>query len=192
MSSFIRFAGATALVLSLGLFVSALPLVYANLKVAVGTDAVSCSFKKMIIDLALDAKIKALLVCGSIEELEVAVVALVTLFKGCTDDLVKLGAGVVIDANAKLSLVACVASIITLLVQVLVQVCLKFGIAATVHICAQIDVAIRALLVALNICVDGILVLVVQALATVIVTLCAQVKLDLCLALFSKVSATVA
>ncbi|CAE6451159.1 unnamed protein product [Rhizoctonia solani] len=193
MSSFLRFAGAAAIVLSLGLFASALPLLSVNAKIqaVVGVDAVCAVFHKLVVDLAIEAKIKALLACATIAELEVAVKALVAVLKICADDLLKVGAGVVVAADAKLSIIACVCSIITLLVQVLVQVCLKFGVAATASLCAQIDVCLRLLLVNLGICITGIVELIVKALATVIVTLCAQVKLDLCVALFAKVAGVV-
>ncbi|KEP51796.1 putative transmembrane protein [Rhizoctonia solani 123E] len=192
MSSFVRFAGFAAVILSLGLFATALPLLNANIVACVGVDAVCISLKKLVLDLAVEAKIKALLACVTIAELEIAVKALVAVFQGCADELLDIGADVVVEADAKLSIIACVASIITLLVQVLVQVCLKFGIAATVTLCAQIDVVVRLLLVNLNICIDGIVTLIVKALATVIVTLCAQVKLDLCVALFTKVGGLIA
>ncbi|CUA77104.1 hypothetical protein RSOLAG22IIIB_12553 [Rhizoctonia solani] len=194
MSSFLRFAGAAAVVLSLGLFATALPVIVVNAKVVgvVGVDAVCAALTKLVVDLCIEAKIKALLTCGTLAELEVAVKALIAVCQICADDLIKIGANVSVTADAQLSIIACVCSIITLLVQVLVQVCLKFGIAATVTLCAQIDVVVRLLLVNLNICIDGIVGLIVKALATVIVTLCAQVKLDLCVALFAKAAAVVA
>ncbi|CAE6527703.1 unnamed protein product [Rhizoctonia solani] len=194
MSSFLRFAGAAAIVLSLGLFASALPLlsVNANIPTVIGTDAICAVFTKMVVDLCIEAKIKALLACTTIAELEVAVKALVAVFKICADDLLKIGAGVVVEVDAKLSIIACVCSIITLLVQVLVQVCLKFGIAVTVSLCTQIDAVVHLCLINLNVCIDGIVALIVKTLASVIVTLCAQVKLDLCVALFAKVAGVVA
>ncbi|EUC59578.1 transmembrane protein, putative [Rhizoctonia solani AG-3 Rhs1AP] len=192
MSSFVRFAGFAAVILSLGLFATALPLLNAKIVACVGVDAVCEILNKLVVELSVEAKIKALLACGTIAELEVAVKVLIALFQGCADELLNIGADVVVEADAKLSIIACVASIITLLVHVLVQVCLKFGIAATVTLCAQIDVVVRLLLVNLNICIDGIVTLIVKALATVIVTLCAQVKLDLCVALFTKVGGLIA
>ncbi|KAG8735540.1 hypothetical protein FRC11_003204, partial [Ceratobasidium sp. 423] len=101
MSSFVRFAGAAALILSLGLFASALPLATVNLQAAAGVDVVSCLFKRLIVELELEAKIKALLACATIAELEVAVKALVSVFQGCADDLLKIGAGIQIEADAK-------------------------------------------------------------------------------------------
>ncbi|CAE6473749.1 unnamed protein product [Rhizoctonia solani] len=192
MSSFIRFAGITAVVLSLGLFASALPVLNVKIAAVVGTDAICLIFKKLLGDLALEAKINALLDCVTIADLKVAVEALVAALQICADDLLQIGAEVAVEADAKLSIIACVASIITLLVQVLVRVCLKFGIAATVTLCAQIDVVLRLCLVNLEICIAGIVELIVKALAIVIVTLCAQVKLDLCVELFAKVAGVVA
>ncbi|KAH7332943.1 hypothetical protein B0J17DRAFT_140446 [Rhizoctonia solani] len=189
MSSFVRFAGLAAIVLSLGLFASAAPLLVNNkIHAVVGVDAVCAVFTKLIVDLCIEAKIKALLGCATMSELEVACKALVATFQICADDLLKIGAGASVNAEAKLSIIACVVSLVTLLVQVLVQVCLKFGIAATASLCAQIDVVLRLCLENLNICIHGIMILIVKDLAAVIVTLCAQVKLDLCATLLAKVA----
>ncbi|CAE6459131.1 unnamed protein product [Rhizoctonia solani] len=192
MSSFIRFAGAAAVILSLGLFVSALPLSFVKIQAATGLDVVSCLFKKLIVELELEVKIKALLACKTIAEAEAAAKVVIALLQICADDLLKIGAGVQIQEDAKMSLVVCVASIITLLVQVLVQVCLKFGIAATLHICAQIDTVVRLWLDNLDICIIGVVSLVVKAVGTVILGLCAQVKLDLCLQILTKASGVAA
>ncbi|KDN35466.1 hypothetical protein RSAG8_11549, partial [Rhizoctonia solani AG-8 WAC10335] len=160
MSSFVRFAGVAAVILSLGLFASALPVLSVNIPAVIGSDAVSIVCANVFAD--IDVKIKALLDCATFAELDVAAKVLVAVFQACADDLLNIGAGVSVAADAKLSIVACIASIIMLLVQVLVQVCLKFGIAATVALCAQV------------------------------VTLCAQVNLNLCVELFTKVAGVVA
>jgi hypothetical protein len=51
--------------------------------------------------------------CKSLVELTVAVDVLVVLFKGCADELLKVGTGVAVSVEAKAEIVACAASIIT-------------------------------------------------------------------------------
>jgi hypothetical protein len=116
--------------------------------------------------------------CKNIVELELAAKPIVVVFQVCVNELLKIGAGVQVEADAKLSLIACVTSIITvsrstfsrsqvtdlvciqLLVQVLVQVCVKFGVAATLHLCAQIDAVVHLCLINLDVCVAGIVALI--------------------------------
>ncbi|CAE7152945.1 unnamed protein product [Rhizoctonia solani] len=183
MPSFVQFAGLAAVVLSLGYFATAAPVtlgLFAPVKLScIGTDEVSLLLAKLI--LGLDAKINALTSCGSLAELNVAVDVLVALFKGCADDLLRIGAGVVVTVEAQASIVACIAGIITLLVRACIAVTLKFGLVAVVTIFAKIDVALQLLLVNLNICIGGIIALIAKAIASVTVGLLAQVQLKLCL-----------
>ncbi|KAG8683876.1 hypothetical protein FRC11_012948, partial [Ceratobasidium sp. 423] len=64
-----------------------------------------------------------------------------------------------------------------LCVQVFVALSLKFGVA----IYAEIDVVLHLLPLSLNICIEGIVVLIAKALSSVTVGLLAQVNLQLCL-----------
>ncbi|CCO33403.1 hypothetical protein BN14_07478 [Rhizoctonia solani AG-1 IB] len=192
MSSFIRFAGVAAVILSLGLFAAALPVIVGiDIVTPVGVDAVSCLFKRALLELDLVPKIKALSDCKTIAELELAAKPIVVVFQVCVNELLKIGAGVQVEADAKLSLIACVTGIITLLVQVLVQVCVKFGVAATLHLCAQIDAVVHLCLIHLDVCVAGIVALVFNGLGAVI-SLFVQVNLKLCLDVLVKASAALA
>lgn len=177
MSSFIRFAGAVALVLSLGLVVSAIPIAHIHLKPATGADAVSSLFIKLCVEGQLEAKLKALLLCVTLDDLKVNIAVVIALLKGCADDLIKLGAGVVVDADAKVSLVACIASIITLCVQVFATLSLKFGLA----ICAELDDCLRVLVANLGVCVEGMPILIAKGLASATVGVMAQIQLKACL-----------
>lgn len=190
MSSFTRFAGVAVVILSLGFLVTALPVVKTDVIIPAitGTDAVSLVCAKLIVD--IDVKIKALLACNTIAELHVAIDVLVALFKTCADDLLKVGAGVVVDVEAKASIVACIAAVITLLVKVCAQVTVKFGIAVVAVLFVKIDVVLRLLLVNLNICVGGIVALIAKALASVTVGLLAQVHLKLCLSVLGLAGIT--
>ncbi|KAF8597371.1 hypothetical protein BDV93DRAFT_562408, partial [Ceratobasidium sp. AG-I] len=113
--------------------------------------------------------------------LAVAVEVLVALFKGCADELLKIGAGVVVSTEAHASIVACFVATITLLVKVCAAVSIKFGLAAVIVLFAKIDVVLRLCLINLNICVGGILVLIAKAIASATVGVMAQVHLKLCL-----------
>ncbi|KAH7332978.1 hypothetical protein B0J17DRAFT_721814 [Rhizoctonia solani] len=177
MSSFIRYAGAAALVLSLGLIVSALPVMYANIPTPTGDDAVSRLCAKLVIEGELQAKIKALPLCLDIEDAKVKIAAIVALFKGCSDELLRIGAGVAVNVEAKASLVACIVKIITLCAQVCVALSLKFGLS----ICVEIDMALRSFLSILGICVNDIVELIVKALASATVGLLTEANLKLCL-----------
>ncbi|CUA77841.1 hypothetical protein RSOLAG22IIIB_12859 [Rhizoctonia solani] len=183
MPSFVQFAGLAAVVLSLGYFASAAPVslgLFAPVNLScTGTDAVSLVLAKLILD--LEVKINALTACATIADLHIAADVLVALFKGCADDLLKIGAGVAVTVEAQASIVACIAGIITLLVRACIAVTLKFGLAAVIAVYAKIDVALQLLLINLNICIGGILVLIAKAIASVTVGLLAQVQLKLCL-----------
>ncbi|KAB5588338.1 hypothetical protein CTheo_8224 [Ceratobasidium theobromae] len=188
MSSFIRIAGAAAVVLSLGFLVSALPAARASIPAITGTDAVSVVCAKLAVD--IEAKILALAGCGTIAELTVAVHALVAAIQICANDLLRVGAGVVVDVEAKASIVACLVATITLLAQVCVQVSVKFGLTVVAALFAEIDVVVRLLLVNLNICVGGIVALIAKALASVTVGLIAQIHLKLCLGVLGLAGVT--
>jgi hypothetical protein len=51
--------------------------------------------------------------CATLVELEAAVHVLVGLFQTCADELLKVGAGVAVDVEAQVSIVAGVAAIIS-------------------------------------------------------------------------------
>ncbi|KAJ1308124.1 hypothetical protein OPQ81_003847 [Rhizoctonia solani] len=187
MSSFLRYAGAAALLLSFGLFVQALPvLIDVKVPVPIGTDVVSKVFANLVINGEIEAKLKAIAAINTLVELKALIAVIVTLFKGCADELLKIGAGVVVDVDAQASIVACVAAIITLLVKVFAQVSLKLGITVCAAVFAEVDVCLRALLVNLNICIDGIVTLVVKALVSVTVAVLVGLKLQVCADILAK------
>ncbi|QRV87002.1 hypothetical protein RhiJN_15020 [Ceratobasidium sp. AG-Ba] len=186
MLTFTRLAGFAFVLLSLSFLVSAIPVVtrtYTSICAPSGNDAVSLLFINLRAE--IEAKIHALLACGTKAELHVAVGVLVALFKGCSDELLKIGAGVTIDVEAKASIVACVCSIITLLVEVLVQVAAKLGIWVVIGLFVKIDVCLKLLLVNLNICIGGILALIVKGLGAATIGLVGQIHLGGCFGLLS-------
>ncbi|KAF8600700.1 hypothetical protein BDV93DRAFT_510724 [Ceratobasidium sp. AG-I] len=177
MSAFTRIAVFAALMLSLSYLVSAIPT-----PAITGTDAVSLVCAKLFLE--LEVKIKALLGCGTVTELTVIINALVALFQGCADELLKLGAGAVVSVEAQASIVACFAATITLLVKVCAAVSVKFGLTIVLVLFAKLDVVLQLCLVNLNTCIGGILVLIAKAIASATFGVMAQVHLKLCLSLF--------
>ncbi|CAE6485775.1 unnamed protein product [Rhizoctonia solani] len=159
MISFVRFAGVVAVLFSLGLVVSAIPIDRIHITAATGTDVVSRLCAKLVLEDKLEAKLKALLSCTNVGDLKIQIAVVAVLFQNCADQLLTIGAGVQLDTNATHSLVACLISIITLTVQVFATLTLKFGI----FVCAGIDDALRLFLVNIGICVDGLIGLVAKA-----------------------------
>ncbi|GAB1527834.1 hypothetical protein RhiTH_011022 [Rhizoctonia solani] len=181
MSSFVRLAGVVALIVSLGLAVQALVYVPdVKIPVPCGKDLVSKALIELVVGGSLEQKIRALLILNSVAELKVAIAVIVALFKECGDELLKIGAGVAIDVDAHASIVACVSAVITLLVKICLQLSVKFGVAAVVAIFADIDVVLRVCLVNLEVCVVGIVALIVQACVYITASVLAQVKFVSC------------
>ncbi|KAG8710328.1 hypothetical protein FRC11_004640 [Ceratobasidium sp. 423] len=187
MPSFTQLVGLAAVVLSLGYVASALPLnIFAQVDLSCpGNDSVSLAIAKILVE--LQAQIKAMVGCNTVADLTVAVDAIVALLKGCSDELIKIGAGVSVTADAQASIVACIAGIITLIVRACIAVTLKFGLSVVLVLFAKIDVVLQLLLTNLNICIGGIVALIAKALASVTVGLLAQVQLKLCLGVLGLV-----
>ncbi|ELU40968.1 hypothetical protein AG1IA_04998 [Rhizoctonia solani AG-1 IA] len=171
MISFVRFAGVVAVLFSLGLVVSAIPIDRIHITAATGTDVVSRLCAKLVLEDKLEAKLKALLSCTNVGDLKIQIAVVAVLFQNCADQLLTIGAGVQLDTNATLL------TLWQLTVQVFATLTLKFGI----FVCAGIDDALRLFLVNIGICVDGLIGLVAKALAKATVGVMAQIHLDLCL-----------
>ncbi|ELU38003.1 hypothetical protein AG1IA_07966 [Rhizoctonia solani AG-1 IA] len=169
--SLIRIAGAAALVLSFGLLIHAMPVPQSiedlHIKVCVGVNVVVHTLHKMVVDGDLESKIKAMAHANTAAELKACVAVLVRLLAACTSDLVKIGANVSINADERL------------LVRVCAHVSVKLGINAVATVFADLDVHVRDLLVNLNICVGGILELIVKACVSLTVGFIDSVKLHL-------------
>ncbi|ELU37992.1 hypothetical protein AG1IA_07973 [Rhizoctonia solani AG-1 IA] len=193
--SLLRIAGAAAVFLSLGLLARAAPIglgVLGDITIGVlaSKDAVSCALNKLIVELDIVAKLNACLNLTSIAEVQAALRVCVDAIKLCTEELLSIGVVAEIDARAKADIVATVAAIITLFLKVCLQISLKFGVALVATVVAEVDVCIKALLVSLNICIDGIIVLVVKAITSVSVGLFADVGLRLCASIFASLGVT--
>ncbi|KAF8749236.1 hypothetical protein RHS01_10189 [Rhizoctonia solani] len=178
MISFVRFAGVVAVLFSLGLVVSAIPIDRIHITAATGTDVVSRLCAKLVLEDKLEAKLKALLSCTNVGDLKIQIAVVAVLFQNCADQLLTIGAGVQLDTNATHSLVACLISIITVADGTSVR---HFDAQIWYFRLRGIDDALRLFLVNIGICVDGLIGLVAKALAKATVGVMAQIHLDLCL-----------
>ncbi|KAG8698635.1 hypothetical protein FRC09_007122 [Ceratobasidium sp. 395] len=176
MHTFTHIAAFVFILFSLSFLVSAIPTAPRTLGAIyppAGEDAISAILIKLCLR-DLEVKIKALLGCGTLPELKLAIKVLIGLFQPCADELLKVDANVTISAKAKASIVTC------LLVKVCAEVSVKFGIVVVVDLFAELDVCLKALLVNLNICIAGVLVLIVKTLAQATVGLLFNIHFELC------------
>ncbi|KDN35467.1 hypothetical protein RSAG8_11550, partial [Rhizoctonia solani AG-8 WAC10335] len=185
MSSFLRFAGAAALVLSFGLAARALPLgIFGEvaIKALAGTDAICAALNHLIVDCDIVAKLTACVNVATLAELQVAIAACVEPIKACADALLNIDAGVgaAVDASVKADIVVCLVAFISLIVKVCLQLTLKFGVSVVATLLAELDLCVKLLLVNLNICIAGIMDLIVKACASATVSLMAEVSLAAC------------
>ncbi|CAE6452463.1 unnamed protein product [Rhizoctonia solani] len=105
---------------------------------------------------------------------------LVADIKACTDIVVKVGANVHADAKIKAEIVAHIAAIVTLCAKILISLSAKLTVSVMVAICAQIDICLKALLVALNVCIEGVVTLSLKGIADHAVIVFLKFKLALC------------
>ncbi|CAE6438373.1 unnamed protein product [Rhizoctonia solani] len=185
MPSFTQFAGLAVVVLSLGYFANALPVLgnislFSDVKlVCNGEDAYSLVIAKFLLN--IEALIKAIVACGTIADLKIAVSALCAHIELCANDLLAVGAGVVVAAEAKTQIVACIVGVITLVVRACLAITLKFGLSVCIDIFAQIDIALKSLLINLDVCIAGIVSIIAHNILSITVGLLAQLQLKLCL-----------
>lgn len=183
MSTFYRFAGLAVVFISFGLLVSALPSPRAEdaAWVITGTDAVSLICADFLVK--VKACLDVIAGCQDLVKLKVNILVLVSLCNACAADLLKIGANVKVTADAQASIVKCFAAFLILFVKVFADLSVKFGLTVIVTLCAEIDVCIKALFVALNICLDGVLALIVKECAGAVTSVFVSLKLKLCIAL---------
>ncbi|KAG9084108.1 hypothetical protein FRC06_004205, partial [Ceratobasidium sp. 370] len=154
MHAFTRVAAFIFFLLSLSFLVSALPSSPRTpdaISGVIGTDPVSITLAKFVVEIG--AKVNAL---------PIAIDVLVEVINGCANELLKVSAGVEVTVEAKASIVACICSIITLIAKVCAVVSVKFGLFVVLGRLAKIDVCVKLLLVNLNICIAGILSLILK------------------------------
>ncbi|CAE6535572.1 unnamed protein product [Rhizoctonia solani] len=98
----------------------------------------------------------------------------------CTKAVLAIGAIADVDAKIKLDIIAHIAVIVKLVAQILIKISAKLSVSVMAKICAQIDLCLKALLVALNVCIDGVVGLALKAIVDLTVVVFIKVKLVLC------------
>ncbi|KAG8729769.1 hypothetical protein FRC11_008048 [Ceratobasidium sp. 423] len=98
----------------------------------------------------------------------------------CVDVVAKVGVIANVDAKVKADIVARIAAIVTLCARILIKLSAKLSVSVMASICAQIDVCLKALLVALNVCISGVVGLSLKAIVDLTVVVFIKVKLALC------------
>ncbi|CUA75368.1 Major DNA-binding protein [Rhizoctonia solani] len=170
MSTFSRIAAVVVFLFSVGLLVSALPSPRGDDSWSiVGADTIPMCGVLAKFFIEVKACLEAITLCQDIVAVKLQIVALVGLLKGCTADLVKIGADVKIATEVQASIVTCFVSFLTLLVKVCVDLTAKFGLKVIVALCVEVDTCLHALLVQLNVCIHGVLALIVKGCAESVV-----------------------
>ncbi|CAE6452481.1 unnamed protein product [Rhizoctonia solani] len=184
MIAFSRLATFLFFVLSLSYFTCAAPTSGQTHELAVrGGDCGTV----MNVLMALEAKLKGHYdVCDHADVLsnvQVDIIAKVvadidTATKAC----VEVGAIAIADVPVKVKADICtrIAAIVTIVARIIIKLSAKLSISVMVTICAQLDVCLKALLVALNVCISGVVGLSLKAISDLTIVICIKIKLELC------------
>ncbi|KAJ1308209.1 hypothetical protein OPQ81_003924 [Rhizoctonia solani] len=141
--------------------------------------------------------IRTFVFCGVCKELEVTagltvaagvVAKIVVLIKALV--VVHVNVKLDLDVDVKTTIAVQIFACVSLIVKVLAAVSVKLGATICLTLFAQIDVCLRLLLVTLNLCIDGLLDVVISLCANLDVHVLAAIKL-LDLKLFIKICALV-
>ncbi|KDN33652.1 hypothetical protein RSAG8_13253, partial [Rhizoctonia solani AG-8 WAC10335] len=180
MLAFTRLTSILLFVLSLGFLVSALPT-------AVDSKALAARHSDdlvgLIVDLQakVDVDVKAIVAVDAVVDLAAKVDVLVADVTACAKAVVAIGVNVDIDASVKADIAVKVAAIITVIVQLCVDLVAKFGILVVVGLLAKIDLCLQLLLVNLGVVVQGLIVLIVNIVVKLGVNVFVQAHLGLCI-----------
>ncbi|CAE6456796.1 hypothetical protein RSOLAG22IIIB_10700 [Rhizoctonia solani] len=133
----------------------------------------------------VEAKLRAHLdVCTNVEVLADVdanlVVKIVADLEAAAQAVVAIGAIADVNAKIKADIVARIAVIVQLVARILIKISAKLSVSVMAQICAQIDVCLKALLVALNVCIQGVVGLSLKAIVDLTVIVFIKVKLLLC------------
>ncbi|KAG8729768.1 hypothetical protein FRC11_008047 [Ceratobasidium sp. 423] len=196
MIAFSRIAAFVLFVFSLGLLTCAAPTSAKTQDLSVRGGDVAVMANAFV---DLEAKVKHYLdICVDLNaEVDVRakiIEPLIVDIKACTDIIVKVGADIKVDAKVKADIVARIAAIVTLCAKILISLSAKLSVSVIASICAQLDVCLQALLVALNVCIQGVAGLSLKAIVDLTVLVFVKVKLALCADVLGllKVNASVA
>ncbi|KAG9118753.1 hypothetical protein FRC07_006593 [Ceratobasidium sp. 392] len=184
MHAFTRLTSFLLFVLSLSFLTCALPTPAAVGSKELAVRTADCGPKVLDIVLNLRAQVEAdvaaIAKAEVLADVQVAVGILLKHIYAAADATLAVGVKVDIEAKVKAKIVVEVALCITLIVKACIALVLKFGLLAVLAVLASIDVAIKALLVNLQICIAGIITLIVQAIVDVKVVAFIKVHLLLC------------
>ncbi|KAJ1300176.1 hypothetical protein OPQ81_011928 [Rhizoctonia solani] len=125
----------------------------------------------------LDSCIKADVLADVQEKL---VIPLVADIDATVHAAVEVGSLADLDVKVKADIAARIATIVTLVAKILIKLSTKLSVSVMTNICARIDVCLKALLVALNVCISGIVGLSLKAIVDLTVLVFIKVKLSLC------------
>ncbi|CUA68700.1 hypothetical protein RSOLAG22IIIB_08072 [Rhizoctonia solani] len=167
MSTFHRIAAVAILICSFAFFASALPSPRVNKSSwdIVGADRFElCAILAIYFSKAKDC-IDSIAQCNDLVTLKARIAIFVALCNTCAIELLKISAEVKISAEAQASIVTCFVSLLTLLVKVFVALTLKFSITVVVALCGEVDVVVHLLLKSLEVCIKGVVALIVKACA---------------------------
>ncbi|EUC54805.1 transmembrane protein, putative [Rhizoctonia solani AG-3 Rhs1AP] len=181
MLAFTRLTSILLFVLSLGFLVSALPTAVDSKALAARHE--STALVGLIADLEVNVKAHAtaILSVNALVDVVAKVDLLVADVTACAHAVLAIGANIDIDASVKADIVVKVAAIITVIVNLCVQLVAKFGILVVVGLLAKIDLCLQLLIVNLGVCVEGIIALVAEIVVKLGVSVLAHVHLGLCI-----------
>ncbi|CAE7114907.1 unnamed protein product [Rhizoctonia solani] len=186
MSTFYRIAAVALFVFSFGLLVGALPSPRAEDASWVVLGADKYPLCALLHKFILEAKacIEVIAGCNDIVTLKAKIAIFVALCNACAADLLKIGANIKVTADIQVSIVTCFVSLITLLVKVCLDLTVKLGVTVVLTLLAEIDIALRLCLVNLDICVGGILELILKGCTGSVFAGLKTLALKACLGLF--------
>ncbi|KAF8604477.1 hypothetical protein BDV93DRAFT_606138 [Ceratobasidium sp. AG-I] len=147
--------------------------------------------------LALLADLKAhvepaatlLAAADNVESAKIQVNVMVVAIKSCVSTLT--GKTALVEQDVKVKIAQLVFEIFLSIVSACSAVSVKLGVSVCLSLWASIDIALHLLLLTLNVCIGGLLQLIVALFASVDVSVLAQVKvlhLDLCVAILQLVA----
>ncbi|CUA77354.1 hypothetical protein RSOLAG22IIIB_06667 [Rhizoctonia solani] len=182
MLAFSRLTTFLLFVLSLGFLTCAAPTTGNTQNLAVRGGSCPDAVNALVV---LETKLKGHLdVCANAEILADVDAKLIAVIKAdinaCVDAIVAIGVLTDVDAKVKADIVARIAIIVKLVAQILIKISAKLSVSVMAQICAQIDVCLKALLVALNVCIQGVVGLSLKAIVDLTVIVFIKVKLVLC------------
>ncbi|KAF8695631.1 hypothetical protein RHS03_07987, partial [Rhizoctonia solani] len=188
MSTFYRFLCFAVVLVSFSLLVSALPSPRTDNAWLIASNDPLCTCINEFMAKA-KACIDVIAGCRDPITLKANIAVFVALCNAHAAQLLTIGAAVKVTAESQASIVACYAAMITLLIQTCINLTVKLGVAVVVTACVGLDAAIVLVLKNLDICIKGVVVLIVNTCKNAVVGGFPQLNFNLCANLFVTVGA---